>query len=351
MLNNQFNIPLPMAVWLANDEYLYAKYSNEISTTTLLKSPRYIIQTRREMYPEAFDPSVINAVLPNQTDNSGNIILPDIQDVIAARVGTAIHSAVEKAWLTNHKQCLKLLGYPEDIINNVVINPEQTKEGDIPVYLENRMYREIEVEGQKFIVSGQYDFIVNGNLHDIKTTSTYSYESGCNDEKYMLQGSIYRWLSNGLITGDELTINFLFTDWKRFTANGTKEKYPPAKAYYKKYKLLSLSETEAYIKNKLKAVVQHWNNPVDVIPCCTEKDLFTKPSVFKYYKDGYAEGKRSSKNFESFAEASKYRAEKAKFQGEIIEHKPEPFMCPYCNPVEVANMLTETYQPLEIIIE
>ena len=54
MLQNQTNLPLPLAVWLATDEYQYAKFANEISTTTLLKSLRYIIGSRRAMYPDEF---------------------------------------------------------------------------------------------------------------------------------------------------------------------------------------------------------------------------------------------------------------------------------------------------------
>lgn len=334
MYNNKHQIPLPLAVWLATDEYLYAKYPNELSATTLLKSSRYIMHSQRTMYPEAF-PEHLRPVLVQDT----GLDYPDIQERIASRVGTAIHDSVEKAWKLNYKQALLSLGYPEQVINRIKINPKpnELETDTIPVYSENRMYREIEVEGHKFTISGQYDMIIEGNLHDIKTTSTYSYETGCNDDKYMMQGSIYRWLNPELITGDTLTINFVFLDWKAFQSKSN-EKYPPAKVYKREYKLLSLEETEMFIRNKLKIHVKHLDSPLEIIPCCSEKELFSSPPVFKYFKTGYEEGKRATKNFDSFIEASKYRADKGNFQGDIVEHKGNPFMCPCCNPDEVMDL-------------
>lgn len=336
MYQNKFNLALPLAVWLASDEYSYAKYPNELSTTTLLRSPRYIIGTRREMFPEQWEEHLRPIfVEPNEFMQT-----PDVQERIASRMGTAIHSSVEFAWKHHYKQALTLLGYDENQIDKILIDPEpeDVKEDSVCVYLESRQYREID----GFVISGQFDVVLDGHLHDIKTTSTFSYTSGCNDEKYVLQGSIYRWLNPELITGDTLTINFLFTDWNRFTANQQQEGYPPAKAFSKKYKLMSLKETEMYIKNKIKTLQKYWNYPIEQIPCCTEKELFSKPPVFKYYKGGYAEGKRATRNFDTYIEASNYRAKQGSV-GDIIEHKSDPFMCAYCNPAEVEQMMSKTH--------
>lgn len=345
MFNNKFEVPLPLAVWLATDDYKYAKYANEISATTLIKSSRYIMWSQRTMYPEAFPEDLRPiSVQVNPED------YPDLQERVANRIGTAIHEAVEKAWKTNYKPALLSLGYPESAVERVLINPEpeQVKPDTVAIYSENRMYKEIEVDGHKFTVSGQYDMIVNGALHDIKTTSTYTYETGCNDEKYRLQGSIYRWLNPDLITKDELTINFVFLDWKQFQTKAN-ENYPLARAYKRTYKLLSLEETEMYIRNKLRIHAQNMTNPLELIPCCSEKELFSSPPVFKYYKTGYEEGKRATKNFDSFAEASKYRAEQGKFQGDIIESRGKPFMCPCCNPEEVALLMEKTHSSNMVI--
>lgn len=335
---NKYEVPLPLALWLTTDDYQFGASADEISATALIRSPRYIIGSRRQMYPEQF-PEHLR--LPSVAD----VELPDIQSRIASRVGTAIHEAVEKAWLLHHKEGLEALGYPSSTVERVTLNPDLKEPDKLAVYMENRLYKDIEVGGKKFTISGQYDMIVNGNLHDIKTTGTYSYETGTNDDKYTLQGSIYRWLNPELITGDTLTINFLFLDWKQFMSKPD-DSYPPAKAYFKKYPLMSLQDTEAYIRNKLKQLAQYWDMPLDSIPCCTPQELFKQPPVFKYYKEGYKDGARSTKNFKTFAEASAYRADKGKHQGDIIEHKGKPYMCSFCNPDEVEALSTHTNKPM-----
>ena len=332
MYQNKFNVALPLAVWLATDEYKYAKFSNEISTTTLLKSPRYIIGTRRQMYPEDWEEHLR---IPTVNPDSPYAQYPDIQDSLASRIGTAIHSAVEHAWISNASVALEQLGQAK-LASKLLVNPkpEDIKPDSVTCYMEQRLYKEID----GFTISGQFDMVLDGNLHDIKTTGVYSYTSGCNDEKYMLQGSIYRWLNPELITRDFLTINFVFTNWNPLDAQ-TKESYPPAKCISKQFKLLSLQETEMYIRNKIKLLHKYWNTPLMQIPCCTEKELFTKPSTYKYYKNGYVEGARSTRNFDSMASASAYRAKQG-FIGDIIEVRAKPFVCPFCNPREVNDMMS-----------
>lgn len=330
MYQNKTHLPLPLAVWLATDEYKYAQYPNEISATTLLKSPRYIIGSLRAMYPESFPEEL-------RPEPLTEIVYPDVQEKIASRMGTAMHASLEDAWKNNYAKAMKDLGIHENTIKKIVINPEKVEPDQIPVYLEQRMYKPF----GDFVVSGQYDIIVDGELHDLKTTSTYSWVSGCNDEKYIMQGSIYRWLNPNLITKDTLTINFIFTDWRKLDTI-TNPNYPPAKCFYKQYNLMSLQDTEAWLRNKLNILKKYWNMPLEQIPCCTPKELFSKPSTFKYYKSGYAEGKRSTKNFETMNQALAYRAKNG-YQGDVIEHKPEPFMCPFCNPNEVAQMMTTSH--------
>lgn len=333
---NKFEVPLPLALWLTVDEYEPSKYEMELSATGLLKSVRYILAQLRSKYPEKFPEHLRPVQLPTE-----EVVLPDIQERIAARIGTAIHSSVETAWKDYYKQGLLALGHPIEIVNQVEINPENPSDCNYPIYQENRLYKEIEVDEMTFMISGQYDMVINGNLHDIKTTSTYSYENGANDEKYRKQGSIYKWLDPNLITGSELTINFLFLDFKKFLdqRNGN---YPPARAYFKKYKLMSVQETEMFIRNKLKQIVKYWNEPLENIPCCTPNDLFTDKPVYKYYKNGVENSTRSTKNFDTFSEASAYRA-KNNFQGDIVEDRGKPFMCPYCIPEEVEQMMSMKY--------
>lgn len=334
---NEHNVPLPLALWLTIDEYEPSKYEMELSATGLLKSVRYIISQLRAKYPDKFDESVRSVPVPMES-----ITLPDIQERIAARIGTAIHNSVEKAWTEYYRQGFKSLGYPEEQINKIVINPETVTQDIYPVYQENRLYKPVEIDGMQFMISGQYDMIVNGNLHDIKTTSTYSYENGANDRKYILQGSIYRWLNPSLITGSELTINFLFLDFKKYLdqRNGN---YPPARAYFKKYKLMSVNDIDMFIRNKLKQIVKYWNYPLEQIPCCQPEDLFSSKPTFKYYKNGVEGSTRSTKNFTTYLEASAYRAKQG-YVGVIVEDKGKPFMCPCCIPEQVEQMINQVHK-------
>lgn len=330
-------VPLPLAVWLATDEYKYGKYANEISTTTIMRSPRYIIGSRRIQCPQDFPEH-----LHIKPDSDTPLVMPDIQQFVKARIGTAIHNAAELAW-TNRRfldSSLQFLGYPEEVIKNVLINPEpeQINENSLPVYIETRAYKELD----GFVISGQFDFIVNGNLHDIKTTSSYVYQTDCMAEKYILQGSIYRWLNPELITGDKITINYVFTDYK--TPFKPTEGYPPFMVMGKQYPLMSLDETEAYLRNKIKLLKKHWEDPLHLIPCCTEKDLYNTPSKFKYYKKGYTEGARASKVFDSLSAASAYKNEQGNI-GDIIEVKGKAFYCDFCDPNETSNISLVGQEP------
>ena len=321
MLSNQSNVPLPMAIWLASDEYSYAKDVNEISTTTLMRSPRYIMATRRMMFPELFPEEL--RLTPTQVE----VFSQDIQERIPARVGTAIHTAIDFAINIKAHSALKSLGYPESMLSKLLINPEPDKiqKDSFVIMTEQRSYKEID----KFVISGQYDAVVNGVVHDIKTTSTFAYTSGSMDKKYIIQGSIYRWLNPDLITEDEIVINFLFTDWNKNYVY-SRENYPPTKVLGKSFKLWSVEETEMYIRDKLNQLKKYWNDPLHLIPCCTDEDLYSGSIIYKYYKSGYEEGKRSTKNFDSLSEATLYRA-KNKGVGEIIVDKGKPFKCPCCD--------------------
>lgn len=340
MNQNKHNVPLPLAIWLVIDEYDHSFNPYEISATTLIKSPRYIIGSMRKINPDLWEEGLRPVIgMEVATD-------VDIQEYASSRIGTAIHASVEEAITKHYSDALTRLGYPESVIERIKINPtkEELEPDSIPIYLEQRLKKEIE----GFTVTGKFDCVINGELHDVKTTSTYSWTSGCNDEYYRLQGSIYRWLNPELITKDTVTINFIFTNWQDYQAKANLD-YPQAKVLSKTYKLLSLEETEAMIKNKLKTLKKFWKHPLSAIPCCTEKELFNKAPIYKYYKTGYSADKRSTKNFTSLVEASRYKAKQGNI-GAIVEHKGEPFMCPYCNEDEV-KQLTETFyhKTLEIV--
>lgn len=304
-MTNITGIPLPMAVWLAADDYDFqANGQKAISATALLKPVRQILL--RERLTEA------------------DAEIPDVTQRIAARLGHAIHDSIEKAWISNYRIAMKALGYPESLIDKVKINPKAVEEGDIPVFIEHRGSREV----MGYRISGKFDLVINGELHDTKTTSVYSYISGSKDEDYRLQGSIYRWIHRDKITSDHITINFLFTDWQRSQAK-LKETYPQQRALSHRVQLMSIQETEAWIRAKLTALENAADLPETAIPHCTDKDLWRSDPVFKYYADPKKTDGKSTKNCATMAEAIAYKHSKGN-KGIIIEVPGKVKACSYC---------------------
>lgn len=76
---------------------------------------------------------------------------------------------------------------------------EQTLDG---VYTEQRIYKEFEALGQKFVISGQIDFYdrKQETLEDYKTASDkafyFLFDSGAKEE-HIYQTNVYRWLMDG----------------------------------------------------------------------------------------------------------------------------------------------------------
>ena len=288
-----------MAVWLSHDSYDHDDRTNHISATSLLKPLKQLILSAR----------VDKATNP-----------PDIMSLIPSRIGTAIHDSLESTWLNNYKESLKRLNVPKKVIERVVVNPKTLNPNDIPVYLEQRSEKQIE----GFIVSGKFDFVGDGRVEDLKTTSVYTYINNTNDEKYILQGSIYRWLNPEIITRDEMAIQYVFTDWS--AARTREPKYPNARTLEKKFTLLSYAQTELFIRKKLKLVKQYWDAKEADIPECSDEELWRKADVWKYYKNP-EKTSRSTKNYDTQIEAD-MRVSK---DGGIVIKKPgEIVACRYC---------------------
>jgi hypothetical protein len=316
MLTNNTGISLPMAVWLAADDYDFSPGTDKaISATALLKPVRQILLRER---------------LSEETQET-----PDVTDRIASRLGHAIHDSIEKSWITNYRDSLRSLGYPESVIDRVRINPLHTPTKDeIPVWLEQRGSRSI----MGYRISGKFDLVLDGELHDTKTTSTYSWTSGSKDEDYALQGSIYRWIHQDKITSDHIHINFIFTDWQRFRAK-TDPSYPQQRLLTHRVPLLSLQETETWIRNKLRALEAAADLEENHLPRCSDKDLWRSNPVFKYYKNP-ASMARSTKNFDSKTEAYAFMASSGG-QGIVVEVPGKVKACAYCPAFNICKQKDE----------
>lgn len=310
---NNTCISLAAAVWLAHDSYDHSTDSNTISVTTLMKPLRQIILGKRV------------------TDS--NTVVSDLTDLISSTMGTAFHDSIEKAWLTNPIEALQSLGYPQKVIERIRVNPTQEDLNNkcIPVYVEIRSHKKV----GDITISGKFDFIGDGQLEDFKSTGTFSYTSGNNDDKYILQGSLYRWLNPDKVTSDFMGITFIFTDWSALSAV-TKKDYPPAKILTKTFSLLSVDEVQRYVESKLREIKMHEDTPEHLLPPCSDADLWRKETVWKYYaKEGQI---KSTANFDTFLEAQQRLAEKG--SGFVKEVKGKVIACNYCNARNLCSQRT-----------
>lgn len=313
-ITNYSGISLPLAVWLASEGYDFDPgQSRSISATSLLKPVRQI--------------------LLNERLTEKDKVLPDLTDYIASKLGHTIHDGIEKAWTSDYRSSMRKLGYPEKLIQQIVINPNEVKEGMLPVYIEQRHQREI----LGYQISGKFDMILEGEVHDFKSTSVFALK-GTKDDDYRLQGSIYRWINPEKVTADHMVIHFIFTDWQAFKARQDPN-YPQSRLYDHRIELLSLEETEAWIKAKLKALETAADLPEAEIPFCTDKELWRSDPVFKYYSDpakANQAGSRATKNFDTMQEARAYQASKGG-RGVIITNPGQVKACSYCRAFPICS--------------
>lgn len=298
---NATGVPLSLAVFLATDRYDYIP--GTISATGLLKSTRQQVLTRRVPLEDAAS---------------------DIITLVKSRLGTACHDSIELAWKTNYQGAMKALGYPQEIIDRVCLNPdpENLPANAIPVYMEQRVSREI--DGMK--ITGKFDFVAEGRVEDFKTTTVYTWINSNKDDDFQLQGSIYRWLNPKIITQDHMAIQFLFTDW--MAGRSADPKYPSYPVMPKKIPLLSLDDTEQYIRSKLSAFTRCSSLQEEELPPCNDKELWRRAPQYKYYKNPQKMA-RSTKNFDKRDEAySQLAADNG--VGIVVEVPGQVMACNYC---------------------
>lgn len=301
---NVSDVPLAVAVFLASDNYDHSEESNTISATSLLRSTRqYILGTR------------INP-------NAG---MTDLMEQVKNRLGAAIHDSIENAWVNNHTKAMDALGFPKRLIDRILVNPklEELTADSIPIYLEQRVGKKIGI----WNVTGKYDFVGEGYVQDFKTTSTYSYTKQVNADKYILQGSIYKWLNPDIVTQSEMLIHYIFTDWKA-SFNNTPE-YPSKPVLTQRFPLLSVQDTEQYIVNKLNEIDRYINAPESELPLCSDDDLWRSEPVYKYYKNPSNIIGRSTKNFSSYTDAA-MRLNADGNVGVVLTVPGEAKACKYC---------------------
>lgn len=301
---NTSSVPLSLAVFLVTDNYDHDQDENTISATALIKPLRQIVLSAR--VPEDMTPV-------------------DLVNLVPSRMGSAIHDAIERSWKDNYSNALASLGYPKRVIEKIRINPkpEELTDGVIPIYMEQRAKKTV----GKFTVTGKYDFIGDGRVEDFKSTSTYTATNNTNDEKYIWQGSLYRWLNPQIITKDEMAIQFIFTDWSKAKAMAD-PKYPQQRIQQRILPLKSIQETDAFVTRKLNQIEQYWGATEEQLPPCTDTDLWRSEPVFKYYKNPEKRA-RSTKNFDNRHDAQLRYIEDGSV-GIVVEQPGQVTACKYC---------------------
>jgi len=298
---NDKNISLAMGVWLAHDEYAYDPRPNVISVTTLLKSTRQIILSRR--------------LKPGEGTT-------DLSELLAARLGQAIHSAIEHAWLNNYRQSLADMGYPDAVVNGIEVNPVEPDLDMTQVYIELRDERPL----GNWIISGCVDMIADMHAHDVKSTTVGMYLKGTKDEDYSKQMSMYRWIMPDKITEDRAFVEFLFKDWSLIKSFHTSN-YPPIPVLQHPVMLKSLNETELFIETKLDQLDDLMHAPEPDLPQCTDAELWRDGPSYQYFSK--ITNTRATKNFPTWVEANSHLLSKGTG---VIKMKPDKAMaCLWCN--------------------
>lgn len=311
MYTNKHNIPVQLLPWLIAKDYDLNPEDKTISVTSLLKPIRQTVLASR---------------LPID-------ITSDISDLIASKIGSSIHGSVENSWLTGAYEALTEVGIPKKVVNRIVVNPDSVKEGDIPVYLEQRANKEI--MGWK--VSGKYDMVFDGQVVDIKTTSVITYMTSSREDDYRKQLSIYRWLNPDKITQDVGKICFIFTDWSR--AGSYRSNYPATRIAHKDIPLMSYIDTDRYIRQRIELLIKNLDKPEPVE--CSDEELWFPAPTYAYYKNP-AKLDRATKVFESASEADSFLVEQGSI-GIVLPRVGKPNRCNYCEVASICKQRKKYY--------
>ena len=324
--SNDKKYGLSIAAFLADDEYDHSPVKGPyLSVTGMLKPDRMMVLDQRVKLSTARSdvPEVI-----------------DIDRFVPSAIGTAIHSAIEHSWTRmqgNQKAyvvALRRLGYPEDVIKQIKINPTPedfaANPNLIPIYMELRAIKKV----GPYSIGGKFDFIGNGFLEDFKTMGTYGYIKADKDEEHIMQGSLYRWLNPELVTEDIMKIQYIFTDWSKLEAiKGISRGYPQTRILEKQLKLKPIEEMQKWVENKIATIEGYKDTPEADLPFCSQKDLWQSDPVYKYY--GKPGAKRASKVFDNQADAFAWGATKG--TGEVKEFGGQVKRCGYCNAYELCT--------------
>ena len=284
--SNVNGIDLIFAPWLMNDTYDHNPDPLHFSATD-------------------FNSSIRQTGLGRRVDKTANPT--ELSALVASRIGTAIHDALEAAWREPVlvDKALELFGYPQSVRDQIVVEPVERTNPKYTVYLERRTSKKL----GKYTVSGKYDMVIMGRVTDYKSTSAFQVRRMSGRDAYILQGSIYRCLDPETITDDIMNVGFIVKDWSQGQAFS--KDYPETAAPVATLPLKSVEATEQHMLNHLAQLEKYMDSSDEEIPLCTPTEMWQDPPTYKYYANPEKLG-RSTKNFASGFEANEHMQKQGK---------------------------------------
>lgn len=185
------------------------------------------------------------------------------------------------------------------------------------------------------VVAGKYDCYHNGIVYDFKTTSVWKYMFG-DTKEWENQLNIYYYLISKYHKLDVkgLEIIAFFRDFKQMESLRNSD-YPKKEVVSIKLPLWDLDTAEDYFMECLKNQIKWEEVPDELLPECTEEDMWEKPTKYAVYQKGL---KRAKRVLDSNEDAEKW-IEDSKLKNLYIDVRPgERMRCnkfcdcaPFCN--------------------
>lgn len=279
---NKYNLPRALVELVTKDDYDFVGGERSISVTSLIDSPK--IRRLKRLH--------------------GDEIVEDVSDMIWILFGKLTHKVFEKISAQNRM-------------------------------MEVRMKEEVEVDGQKWTVSGQPDLYdeETGILTDYKVTSVWSYVFANEKKGFGQQLNLYAYLLRGQGIKPRVIQNeFILRDWRLSEYRKSPETYPPIAYAVLRQTNWNDQQAEAFIFERLRAHEAALNADPDTLTCTDEERWMRAGdwAVYSFKKDGTRK-ERADRKFDTKEQAVSYAAD-YKVAHEIVERPGTDVRCSeYCS--------------------
>lgn len=184
------------------------------------------------------------------------------------------------------------------------------------------------------VLSGTTDLYENECIKDFKTTSVWTMIYDSRSEGWERQLNCYAYLFR--LAGfkvNRLEIIALYKDWSR-SKSKYDTRFPQAGMAKVEVALWAQERVEAYIRERISTIEACKDMPDNLLPMCTDSEMWRKETVYKCMKSGQV---KSKKNFEVKSEAEAYCKENK------LELKEVPGECTKCGNYCYASAFCSQY--------